>query len=1100
MADASYHFLSWTRRGLATTIDQPDTLGPGQPAHASAAVGVSIVGHDPISHAAKLRGPGDIIQLTERQVIRTDPIDGAVGVEPNYFAQVQFDRPDLPWLFTPAAPAAEHLRPWLVLVVVDLDGEKACHFEQGSPLPILQAPPGAAAQLPDPSASHLWAHVQTMTPEGVSVEEAAGPGADPRLSCSRLLCPRHLDPFKWYLGAVVPAFDVGRLAGLGQTITAEDESSLKPAWQPGAAAELPVFYSFRFRTGEDADFEAIARRLQNRPLPEGVGVRSLDVSRPGAGLPALAPPASAEDPAAIEWLGGALMPPEVESLPQRAAQQEQEFRADLTGLLDRPAELLAEGDEDPVVAPPIYGGQHALVSSLAAGSPPPWIGELNLSAPDRVAAGLGTQVIQDRQEELVARAWQQLGDIRAANDLLRRSQLSRTLSADVHDRIGALGAATVLAVTAPAHGRLAGIAGDPETLARAIDSSRLPNVAVEPAFRRFAAAPVASSVVERFAAEHFAPAVTALDGVTTMRPATEVIGTQAAAVAMQLAGADPGASGVAFDQVLHTLADNVVPLPSPDLLRAAASAGVGGVEALSAIGAVPVSAVHAVIAAASASPGPKPGTPVLPAIESPIRPPLGVSTHLPPGLTLAAGSVGDAQWGQLASAGAVPKVVAATDATVDAGSRLDAIRRDPVAIAALAEVAAGDSAEAIQLEAAVQAVGQEQERVNLDLLEAGSFALTRPPVTAKASGQADLAAAAALRTAAISGFGLMVSGDDGGSESAKPALDLGLVKRDLLARIDPEQTLVARVDARLTLPSTLSSPGGRRDPLDQLVACPQFKDPMWEGLRDRGADWLLPGLEEILPDTATLVRTNPEFVVSHMVGLNHEMMRELLWREFPSGERGTAFTRFWGRSGANPDDIGPVDQFAGELKKNVQGPPGGEAVLLLRSELLRRYPGSIVYLSLGRQAGEELVLDGAPILPVFRGDLPPDVSFVGFPIEPETLRASPEPYYFVIAQPPAEPRFGLDDPSEGEGDPSAAVVAPGTADDLSWSHMSPDGHAGTHAAFASADPPVLHGKQIEGMTWGASAAIQARLTFQHPVRVAIRAKDLLPEQTERGPA
>lgn len=1096
MADASYHFLSWTRRGLATAIDRQDTLGPGQPAQASAAVGVSVVGHGQIDHAAKLRGPGDVIQLTERQVIRTDPVDGAVGVEPNYFAQVQFDRPDLPWLFTPAAPAGERLRPWLVLVVVDLDGEQGCRLEQGSPLPVLQVPPGAAAQLPDPSASHLWAHVQAVTPEGVSVEDAVGPGADPRLSCSRLLCPRHLDPFKWYLGAVVPAFDVGRLAGLGREITEQDESSLKPAWQAGAAAELPVFHSFRFRTGEDADFEAIARRLQNRPLPAGVGVRSLDVSRPGAGLPALEPPASAADTAAVEWLGGALMPPDVASLPQRAAEQEQQFRADLTGLLDRPAELRAVGDEDPVVAPPIYGGQHALVGSLTAGSPPPWIGELNLSAPDRVAAGLGTQVVQDRQEELVARAWRQLGDIRAANDLLRRSQLSRTLSVNVHDRIGALGAATVLAVTAPAHGRLAGIAGDPETLTRAVDSSRLPNVAVEPAFRRFAAAPVTSSVVERFATEHFAPAVTALDGVTAMRPATEVIGTRAAAMAMQVAGADPGASGVAFDQVLHTLADNVVPLPSAQLLRGAPSADVGGVEALTAVGAVPASAVQAVIAAASSGPAPKPGTTVAPAVQSPIRPPLGASTHLPPGLTLAAASVGDAQWGRLASAGAVPRVVAAAEPAVDAGSRLDAIRRDPAAIAALAEVAAGASAEAIHLEAAVQAVGREQERASLAQLEAGSFALARPPIAARAGGQADLAVAAALRTAAISGFGLMVSGADGGSEAARPALDLGLVKRDLLARTDPEQTLVARVGARLTLPPTLSPPSERRDPLDQLVACPQFKDPMWEGLRERGADWLLPGLEEIPPDTATLVRTNPEFVVAHMVGLNHEMMRELLWREFPTGERGTAFTRFWGRSGANPDDIGPVDQFAGELRKNVQG-PGGEAVLLLRSELLRRYPGSIVYLSLGKQAGEELVLDGAPILPVFRGDLPPDVSFVGFPITPETLRASPEPYYFVIAQPPAEPRFGLDDPSEDQ-DPSAAVVAPGAADDLSWSHMSPDGRAGTRAAFAAADPPVLHGKQIEGLTWGASAAIQARLTFQHPVRVAIRAKDLLPEQAEGG--
>jgi hypothetical protein len=46
--------------------------------------------------------------------------------------------------------------------------------------------------------------------------------------------------------------------------------------------------------------------------------------------------------------------------------------------------------------------------------------------------------------------------------------------------------------------------------------------------------------------------------------------------------------------------------------------------------------------------------------------------------------------------------------------------------------------------------------------------------------------------------------------------------------------------------------------------------------------------------------------------------------------------------------------------------------------------------------------------------------------------------------------------------------------------------------FAEADPPLLRGTLIDGLAWGASAAVQAHLTYQHPVRVAIRAGDLLP--------
>ena len=33
-----------------------------------------------------------------------------------------------------------------------------------------------------------------------------------------------------------------------------------------------------------------------------------------------------------------------------------------------------------------------------------------------------------------------------------------------------------------------------------------------------------------------------------------------------------------------------------------------------------------------------------------------------------------------------------------------------------------------------------------------------------------------------------------------------------------------------------------------------------------------------------------------MVGLNHEMARELLWREYPTDQRGSYFRQFWDAS------------------------------------------------------------------------------------------------------------------------------------------------------------------------------------------------------------
>ena len=68
---------------------------------------------------------------------------------------------------------------------------------------------------------------------------------------------------------------------------------------------------------------------------------------------------------------------------------------------------------------------------------------------------------------------------------------------------------------------------------------------------------------------------------------------------------------------------------------------------------------------------------------------------------------------------------------------------------------------------------------------------------------------------------------------------------------------------------------------------------MYEKLRDLSAELFLPNLKLIPPDTITLLKTNPPFIESYMVGLNHEFGRELLWREYPTDERGSYFRQFW---------------------------------------------------------------------------------------------------------------------------------------------------------------------------------------------------------------
>ncbi|MCL4258882.1 MAG: hypothetical protein KJZ53_10200, partial [Anaerolineales bacterium] len=73
------------------------------------------------------------------------------------------------------------------------------------------------------------------------------------------------------------------------------------------------------------------------------------------------------------------------------------------------------------------------------------------------------------------------------------------------------------------------------------------------------------------------------------------------------------------------------------------------------------------------------------------------------------------------------------------------------------------------------------------------------------------------------------------------------------------------------------------------------------------------GLEHVPPNTIAGLVTNPRFIEAFMVGLNHEMSRELLWRGFPTDQRGSYFRQFWETRGRVPKpegdaakDVGPI--------------------------------------------------------------------------------------------------------------------------------------------------------------------------------------------------
>ena len=419
----------------------------------------------------RLYGPGDVIGIDPRHVIRTEPRDQTVNFEPNYLAGIEFDYPDFPWLFTPAQPDGDRLRPFIALIVL-ADGEYATPAIPPNPLPVIDVLSMAALQPLDDAWN--WAHAQ-ISGDG---EVTATVTSDPAAVISRLLCPRRLDPETAYTAFVVPAFEIGRQAGLGLDVSGLHTSD--PAWTPQTSAplRLPVYYRFSFRTSDAGDFESLVRKLTPTVLPADVGLAPMDVSSPGAGIPSAGGPLE---------LGGALRSVSAVPTPWSGSDHDA-FQATVASLVNLTAAAGPDDPDNPVpqdprIVPPFYGKWQAAAAAVTPGQPG-WLTDLNLDPRNRVAAGMGTQVVQSQRTALMASAWAQIAGVEAANQQLRAAQLSRAaLSAVWAGHLAAASPATLLTLTAPVQTR---ILASPRTVYAEVAASLVPQRLTSGAFRRAA--------------------------------------------------------------------------------------------------------------------------------------------------------------------------------------------------------------------------------------------------------------------------------------------------------------------------------------------------------------------------------------------------------------------------------------------------------------------------------------------------------------------------------------------------------------------------------------------------------------------------------------
>lgn len=430
-------FLPWLRLGVAAFFSD------NQPAASSLALAAQLLPssgrpEDQVGLEIHVRGPGEVLGIDPRVIVREEPSGRADAASSTTFPHVEFREPDLPWRYSPVgADAQGRVPPWIVLVCVQVQDGVRLEWDHARKRALLHVRGDRiASELPALAEAWAWAHVQVA---GTVKDEASllqGLQERPGEVVARLVCPRRLNSFTSYICAVVPAFAVGVAAALGRPTSA---GPLEPAWGQGAVKPtefltLPAYHSWRFTTGESGDFEDLAQRLRVREAPKGLGERKIALRLPpGAGF---------DVPATTVQMWGALRGTPAAGQPLES-DTPVAVRAGLKAMWETPK----SGKDEPTVTAPMYGADYD--PTLKYG----WATQLNLHPAHRVAAGLGAEIVRRHQEELVTAAWEQLEQARSAAALQQHTQLAVEVGRSWARRVAALEPATALQLSARTHGR-----------------------------------------------------------------------------------------------------------------------------------------------------------------------------------------------------------------------------------------------------------------------------------------------------------------------------------------------------------------------------------------------------------------------------------------------------------------------------------------------------------------------------------------------------------------------------------------------------------------------------------------------------------------------
>lgn len=1073
----------------------------------------------PVSTTLEFLGPGDVVGIAPAEILRVFPRNAEPAAEPNYLVSIEFDSPELPWVLSLDTGASAVL-PWILLVVVP-DGPDRVENRSGSMLPWLLAD---AAELPPPDEAWAWAHAHA---QGGASLAAPAPG-DGRQTLSRLLSPTRLQPLTRYLAAVVPAYRAGVLAALRQNPA---DAGAQRSWTPGdGTVELPMYHHWRFTTGVAGDFEELARRLTPVDASQIPGLGRLDLALAEGGL------------AGVDT--SALLP--VRTLLLSAAEdaaRDAEAAAPEQGVADALARAIEPGSADErMVRPPKYGQWPA--GDVAIGDGPAWLAQLNLQPHHRVVARVGADIVRAQQEELVAEAQRQLGEYRAARrtrDLLRLGEMTadrltvRGIAAVQDERL-----VTALRPVLPA---LMGAAGDPvaeSMVADGFGASLLGGSLVQLARRATTASGESATSIRaqfvggamdgtlvRIRDEIPAPAVD-IERTRSVFARAGILDHQVAGIPLERLLTLGPAARKAQDDLFSRLRDRPVEVrpvdPAPveaapvgappkddgGLLRKIRGSAGEFDDGSVTIVTLSTDKLHKEVQDDH-------GTTITTSHGGVkdvhhLRDGLDLE-HLAGGEALQHGLVGpDLTAGTLVSGnislGAGVFGQEALDQGV-AGQQLIARRLLPrdVATARIGDEQSAGLEEIVSTATASLRAAAQAEGMTESALTFVDDLVVDPDAVRFVTQQLGQSSAVVLSTRDVvrRSLGLPVVPPvlrDVLTEEGQRWFDGAVtdvagrqISADLHFGPAPPRITATEVAERcrplLAVSATYPVAARRRLPfavegeLPSAIALgfvPVFDAPLAERLQRSQQRWILAGAERVPANAITVLLSNPAFVEALLAGANHEMARELLWRDIPSDPRGTVFRRFW----ATPTpagDLTPMHTWRSELGRNLQA-ASPYLCVLVRSPLLRRYPSAVVQAAQGKllstPEGRNFEPTPGSFRPrLFQGEIAPDMTFSVLELTEDEVRAAKpgEEWYLLLGEPVTEPKFGMD------AERPAGSAARGW-DDLAWS----DAEDGPFLRTGDARLRVL---SFDGMTWGTDAAAIARILHQDPFRLVLPAADFL---------